>query len=211
MELLNKQLLNKHQAKHVTALSQSLKEQKKAPMFTAGDTIAVHIKVREGQRERIQIFEGVCLARRNRGVGSSFLVRKISYGEGVERTFPLYSPSIARIKVLKKGKVRRAKLYYLRQLSGKKARIASTIASSEDVIEVAQPEPPKEGNPKEGKQAEKPEAEAKSDAKPEVKQEAKSEAKQEAKSEAKGEATPEVKSDAKPEATPPQDHKNANS
>lgn len=120
-------LLNKHQAEHVSALKKNAA--KVLPQFAAGDTIAVHIRVSEGQRERVQVFEGICLSRRNRGIGSSFRVRKISYGEGVERTFPLYSPRIARIKLLKKGEVRRAKLYYLRALSGKKARIASSVVS----------------------------------------------------------------------------------
>lgn len=124
-------LLNKHHTEHVSVLMRDAA--KILPKFAAGDTVAVHIRVSEGQRERIQIFEGICLSRRNRGIGSSFLVRKISYGEGVERTFPLYSPRIARIKLLKKGQVRRAKLYYLRQLSGKKARITSTIVSGADV------------------------------------------------------------------------------
>ena len=120
-------LLDKHQAEHVSAL---VKDMAALPKFAAGDTIAVHIRVSEGQRERIQVFEGVCLGRRNRGIGSSFRVRKVSYGEGVERTFPLYSPRIAGIKLLKRGRVRRAKLYYLRELSGKKARIPSTVVAA---------------------------------------------------------------------------------
>ena len=92
--------------------------------FSPGDTIKVMVKVTEGTRERVQAFEGVCIARRNRGINSSFTVRKISYGEGVERVFPLYSPRIDRIELIRRGDVRRAKLYYLRGLRGKRARIA---------------------------------------------------------------------------------------
>ena len=93
------------------------------PEFSPGDTLRVSVKVVEGTRERIQAFEGICIARKNRGINSSFTVRKISYGEGVERVFPLYSTQIAAIDVVRKGDVRRAKLYYLRGLQGKKARI----------------------------------------------------------------------------------------
>ena len=94
------------------------------PEFSAGDTLIVKVKVIEGTRERIQAFEGVCIARKNAGVRSAFTVRKISYGEGVERVFPLYSPRISEIEVVRRGKVRRAKLYYLRDRQGKSARIA---------------------------------------------------------------------------------------
>lgn len=94
------------------------------PWFSPGDTVRVKVKVVEGSRERVQAFEGVCIARRNRGLQSSFTVRKISYGEGVERVFPLYSPSIAGIEVVRRGDVRRAKLYYLRSRRGKSARIS---------------------------------------------------------------------------------------
>ncbi len=93
------------------------------PEFAPGDTVRIHVKVVEGTRERIQMFEGVCIARKNRGVNSSFTVRKISHGEGVERVFPLHSPRIAKIEVAKRGAVRRAKLYYLRGRRGKSARI----------------------------------------------------------------------------------------
>ena len=96
------------------------------PDFGAGDTLRVNVKVVEGTRERIQAFEGVCIARKSAGVNSSFTVRKISYGEGVERIFPLYSPRISDIKVLRRGKVRRAKLYYLRDRRGKAARIVES-------------------------------------------------------------------------------------
>ncbi len=92
--------------------------------FSPGDTVIVKVKVVEGTRERLQAFEGVCIARRNRGINSSFTVRKISYGEGVERVFPLYSPRIDEIELIRRGDVRRAKLYYLRGLRGKRARIA---------------------------------------------------------------------------------------
>lgn len=93
------------------------------PEFRAGDTVKVHVKVVEGNRERIQVFEGVVIKRQNGGISETFTVRKISYGVGVERTFPLHSPRIEKIDVIRRGKVRRAKLYYLRQLRGKAARI----------------------------------------------------------------------------------------
>src|SRR5690606_34868219 len=96
---------------------------KSIPQFAPGDTVAVAVNVVEGTRKRVQVYEGVVIARRNRGLNSSFIVRKISSGEGVERTFQLYSPLIASIEVKRRGDVRRAKLYYLRDLSGKKARI----------------------------------------------------------------------------------------
>jgi large subunit ribosomal protein L19 len=101
-----------------------LAETRATPEFQAGDTLRVHVKVVEGSRERVQIFEGVCIARKNNGVNSAFTVRKISYGEGVERVFPLYSPRIDEIEVVRRGSVRRAKLYYLRERRGKSARIA---------------------------------------------------------------------------------------
>jgi large subunit ribosomal protein L19 len=97
---------------------------KTIPAFRAGDTIKVGVKVIEGERTRIQNYEGVCIARSNKGMGSNFTVRKMSFGEGVERVFPLYSPNIESIEVVRRGVVRRAKLYYLRGLTGKKARIA---------------------------------------------------------------------------------------
>ncbi len=99
------------------------------PAFKPGDTLRVHTKVVEGTRERIQVYEGVCIARRNAGLNSSFTVRKISFGEGVERVFPLYSPNVAQIEVTRIGKVRRAKLYYLRALRGRAARIAEDKAA----------------------------------------------------------------------------------
>lgn len=105
------------------------------PKFFSGDTVKVHTKVKEGNNERIQIFEGVCIAKKNRGINSAFTVRKISYNEGVEKVFPLYSPNIAKIEVVKYGKVRRAKLYYLRSLFGKKARIAEDLGLSKKMKE----------------------------------------------------------------------------
>ena len=101
-----------------------LTEDRKIPDFSPGDTVRVNVKVVEGTRERIQAFEGVCIGRKNRGLNSSFTVRKISYGEGVERVFPLYSPRIDSIQLVRRGDVRRAKLYYLRGRRGKSARIA---------------------------------------------------------------------------------------
>ena len=100
---------------------------KKIPDFSPGDTIKVGVRIVEGKKERIQFFEGVCIARKNRDINSSFTVRKISFGEGVERTFALYSPVVDSIKVIRSGKVRRAKLYYLRDRTGKSARIAEKI------------------------------------------------------------------------------------
>ncbi|HUM07326.1 MAG TPA: 50S ribosomal protein L19 [Acidocella sp.] len=101
-----------------------LTEAKTIPTFVPGDTLRVNVQVKEGERSRIQAFEGLCIARSNRGINSSFTVRKISYGEGVERIFPLYAPTIADITVVRRGDVRRAKLYYLRGRRGKSARIA---------------------------------------------------------------------------------------
>jgi large subunit ribosomal protein L19 len=97
------------------------------PEFSSGDTLRVHVKVIEGQRERTQAYEGVCIARKNAGVNSSFTVRKISFGEGVERVFPLFGPIIDKIEVVRKGRVRRAKLYYLRDRRGRSARITEDV------------------------------------------------------------------------------------
>ncbi len=97
------------------------------PAFAPGDTVVVQVKVKEGDRERLQAFEGVVIAKRNRGINSAFTVRKISYGEGLERVFQTYSPAIATIEVKRRGDVRRAKLYYLRGLTGKKARIREKL------------------------------------------------------------------------------------
>jgi large subunit ribosomal protein L19 len=100
---------------------------REVPDFGAGDTVVVQVKVKEGERERLQSFEGVVIARRNRGLNSSFTVRKISHGEGVERVFQTYSPAIESVKVKRRGDVRRAKLYYLRDLTGKAARIKEKL------------------------------------------------------------------------------------
>ncbi len=104
------------------------------PRFEPGDTLKVHVKVQEGNRERIQVYEGLCIGRKNDGVNSSFTVRKISFGEGVERVFPLYSPGIWEIEVVRKGIVRRAKLYYLRDLRGKASRIAEDVEAQRELI-----------------------------------------------------------------------------
>src|SRR3954465_15498525 len=112
---------------------------KEIPDFGPGDTVIVNVKVVEGERSRVQAYEGVCIARAGGGINQSFTVRKISYGEGVERVFPLYSPMVDSIKVVRRGKVRRAKLYYLRGLRGKKARISEKQdhRPAEDTVEVA--------------------------------------------------------------------------
>ena len=104
-----------------------LTTERSVPDFAPGDTLRVNVRVVEGNRERVQAFEGVCIARANKGVNSNFTVRKISYGEGVERIFPLYSPRIESIEVVRRGDVRRAKLYYLRDRRGKSARIAERV------------------------------------------------------------------------------------
>ena len=104
-----------------------LQAEREVPEFGPGDTVRVNVRVVEGERERIQAYEGVCIAVKNDGINSSFTVRKISYGEGVERVFPLYSPRIDGIELIRRGDVRRAKLYYLRELRGKKARIAEKV------------------------------------------------------------------------------------
>jgi len=106
---------------------------KTIPTFAPGDTVVVQVKVKEGTRERLQAFEGVVIAKRNRGLNSAFMVRKISSGEGVERTFQTYSPLVASIEVKRKGDVARAKLYYLRQRSGKSARIKEKLSARKEV------------------------------------------------------------------------------
>ena len=117
---------------------------KKITSFGPGDTIKVGVKIVEGKRERIQFFEGVCIAKKNRDINSSFTVRKISFGEGVERTFALYSPVVDSIKVIRAGKVRRAKLYYLRDRKGKSARIAEKIKKKIGIDISAEPVETKE-------------------------------------------------------------------
>jgi large subunit ribosomal protein L19 len=123
------------------------------PRFEPGDTLRVHLKVQEGNRERIQVYEGQCIARKNAGVNSSFTVRKISFDEGVERVFPLYSPNIWEIEVVRKGIVRRAKLYYLRDLRGKASRIAEDVEAQRELMAEQTPrrEKLKKEKPKEEK------------------------------------------------------------
>jgi len=115
--------INKDSVKKILA-------KRKIPKFYAGDTIKIGVRISEGKRERIQYFEGVCIAKKNRDINSSFTVRKISFGEGVERTFALYSPIVGSIKVIRSGQVKRAKLYYLRDRKGKSARISEKIKKS---------------------------------------------------------------------------------
>lgn len=109
-----------------------LRADKKIPAFQPGDTVVVSVRVKEGERTRVQAYEGVCIARRGGGLQESFTVRKISYGEGVERVFPVFSPMIDSIKLVRRGKVRRAKLYYLRSRRGKSARIAEKMESARE-------------------------------------------------------------------------------
>ena len=166
--------------------------QKKHPEFFPGDIIKVGVKITEGKRDRIQYFEGVCIAKKSRDINSSFTVRKISFGEGVERTFALYSPAVNTIKVIRTGKVRRAKLYYLRDRTGKSARITEKIkkkigidletkvqeVSEENVADLESENNKKETKPKtEAKKEEaKPKVEAKKEeAKPNKKEEKKKE------------------------------------
>ena len=120
--------------------------EKKLPSFFPGDIVKVGVKITEGKRDRIQYFEGVCIAKKNRDLNSSFTVRKISFGEGVERTFALYSPIVDSIKVIRSGKVRRAKLYYLRDRTGKSARIAEKIKKKIGIDVNSKPEEPTEEN-----------------------------------------------------------------
>ena len=112
-----------------------IKQEKKIPDFNSGDTVIVYVKVKEKKRERDQAFEGVCISKKNAGINSTFTVRKISYGEGVERLFPLYSPNVSKIKVKTKGNVRRAKLYYLRKLTGRKAKITEDRDKLKNIVE----------------------------------------------------------------------------
>ena len=110
-------------------------EGKKIPEFAPGDTLRVNVKIKEGDRERVQGFEGLCIARAGTGVNENFTVRKLSFGEGVERVFPLNSPSVESIEVRRKGKVRRAKLYYLRGRTGKRARLAEKLGGAKEIAE----------------------------------------------------------------------------
>src|SRR5438105_9108059 len=125
-------LLKQIEQEQITKLGKDI------PDFAPGDTVIVNVKVREGERTRVQAYEGLCIARSGGGINQSFTVRKISYGEGVERVFPLYSPMVDSIKVVRRGKVRRAKLYYLRGLRGKKARITEKQESGEGEAQAAE-------------------------------------------------------------------------
>ena len=122
LEIFEKQYLEK------------IKQTKKIPDFNSGDTIIVYVKVKEKKRERDQAFEGICISKKSAGINSSFNIRKISYGEGVERVFPLYSPNVSKIEVKSKGSVRRAKLYYLRKLTGRKAKITEDRNNLKGVV-----------------------------------------------------------------------------
>ena len=134
-------IIQSFEAKEIARLAAA----RAVPDFAPGDTVRVSVKVVEGERARTQAFEGVCIARSNKGLNSNFTVRKISYGEGVERVFPLYSPVIAEIAVVRRGDVRRAKLYYLRGRSGKSARIAERARSTGETA--AAPAAPSEDAP----------------------------------------------------------------
>jgi len=124
---------------------EKLTSKKRVPAFRPGDTLKVTVRITEGSKSRLQAFEGICIARKNNSVNSNFTVRKISHGEGVERVFPLFSPLVEKIDVVRKGDVRRAKLYYLRELSGKKARIADKDRGDEaDQYEYIEEAPPVE-------------------------------------------------------------------
>jgi large subunit ribosomal protein L19 len=123
-------IIQRLEAEQIAKLSAS----RAVPDFAPGDTLRISVKVVEGERTRTQAFEGVCIARSNKGINSNFTVRKISYGEGVERVFPLYSPMISEIAVLRRGDVRRAKLYYLRGRSGKSARIAEKARANVETV-----------------------------------------------------------------------------
>ena len=153
------------------AAIQKITANKKITEFSPGDTIKVGVKIVEGKRERIQYFEGVCIAKKNRDINSSFTVRKISFGEGVERTFALYSPNVDSIKIIRSGKVRRAKLYYLRDRKGKSARIAEKIKKKIGVDVSVKPEEPKAVSVKPAEEASKTEELKKEDKKVEAKAE----------------------------------------
>ena len=123
-------LLENYEKNHLNELSSG----KSYPKFNPGDTLKVHLKVKEGEKERIQVFEGVCIAKKNAGLNSSFTVRKISYGEGIERVLPLYSPQISKIELVKSGDVKRSKLYYIRSRRGKSARITEKNLFNQNLI-----------------------------------------------------------------------------
>ena len=156
--------INKHNVKKILS-------EKKIPAFFPGDVVKVGVRITEGKKERIQYFEGVCIAKKNRDLNSSFTVRKISFGEGVERTFPLYGTLIDSIKVIRSGKVRRAKLYYLRDRKGKSARIAEKIKKKIGVDVSVKQEEPKDTSVEPVKKVSKTEEIKKEDKKVEAKAE----------------------------------------
>lgn len=136
MEIDNKNYMNLLQKYNEACLAEA-KGARPHPQFRAGDTLRVHVEIVDGVNKRIQVFEGLCIALRNRGMGSSFTVRKISFGCGVERIFPLHSPIVTKVEITKRGRVRRAKLYYMRKLSGKKARLKSLTTTAPTAAEKA--------------------------------------------------------------------------
>ena len=149
----------------------SLQGKKKLPEFDAGDTIKVNVRILEGKRVRTQAFEGVCISKKSRGISSSFTVRKISFGEGVERVFQLFSPNLDSIEIIRSGKVRKAKLYYLRDRKGKSARIAEKIKKKIGVDVSVKPEEPKAVSVEPVKEVSKTEELKKEDKKVEAKAE----------------------------------------
>ena len=181
--------INQHNVKKILS-------EKKIPDFFPGDVIKVGVRITEGKKERIQYFEGVCIAKKSRDINSSFTVRKISFGEGVERTFPLYGTVIDTIKVIRSGKVRRAKLYYLRDRTGKSARIAEKIRKKIGIDIDVKPETVTEENlapVTESKKEEAPKVEAKKEEAPKVEAKKEEAPKADTKTEKKLENTPEKK------------------
>ena len=175
---------------------EKLTSKKRVPAFRPGDTLKVTVRITEGSKSRLQAFEGICIARKNNSVNSNFTVRKISHGEGVERVFPLFSPLVEKIEVVRKGDVRRAKLYYLRELSGKKARIADKDRGDEaDQYEYIEEAPPVEVTKTEDEDtnvAEEPKAEEVEAKQPETKaEEAEAKPAEESKAEAAEESSKE--------------------
>ena len=158
--------INKHNVKRIIS-------EKKIPDFFPGDVVRVGVRITEGKKERIQYFEGVCIAKKNRNINSSFTVRKISFGEGVERTFPLYGSVIDSIKIIRSGQVRRAKLYYLRDRTGKSARIAEKIRKNIGIDVDVKPETVTEENVIVASEIEAAEAKKEEATKTEVKKEKK--------------------------------------
>ena len=181
--------INQHNVKKILS-------EKKIPDFFPGDVVKVGVRITEGKKERIQYFEGVCIAKKSRDINSSFTVRKISFGEGVERTFPLYGTVIDTIKVIRSGKVRRAKLYYLRDRTGKSARIAEKIRKKIGIDIDVKPETVTEENlapVTESKKEEAPKVEAKKEESPKVEAKKEESPKADTKTEKKLENTPEKK------------------